>query len=72
MPCDGFVLSGTHSLITDKNGVSSLTIDAILNWTKTESDPKDKKAPKPIFRDFRKDMEIGWNFEATNGAFSME
>jgi len=77
MPCDGFELSGTHTVMTDKDGVSSLTVDAILSWTKTESPPVDKKKkgpkpPAPIFRDFGKDMEIGWNFDATVGAFNME
>jgi len=70
-PCDSFTLSGTHTVMTDKSGVSSLTVDATLGWEKTVIDPPDKKQ-KPIFRDFGKDMEFGWNFLVEGGSFNME
>jgi hypothetical protein len=71
MPCDGFKLAGTHTVMTDKNGASSLTVDATLTWKKYTIDPPNKKL-SPIFRDFGEDMEIGWNFVADKGAFNME
>jgi len=70
-PCDGFKLAGTHTVMTDKEGVSSLTVDAVLSWGKTVIDPP-VRGKSPIFRDFNTDMEIGWDFVADSGAFNME
>ena len=38
-PCEAFRLAGTHTIMTDKEGVSSLTVDAVLTWKKAVIDP---------------------------------
>jgi len=54
--CSGFTLAGTSTVMTNMQGVNSMTIDAVLQW------PTEPIGNAPV-RNFGKDMEIGWNIE---------
>ena len=73
--CDGFTLSGHYTVMTNAEGVNSLTVDAMLMWGKTAPEDPEAglaKGEKLITRDFNKDMEIGWNIENADAEYSME
>jgi len=58
--CKGYSLSGTSTVMTDKSGFSTMSIDATFSWANTKSNWDGKS------------MEFGWIVETSNFEYQIE